>query len=274
MSNSKLETLSEIFNDKQFRIPDYQRGYSWEKEQLNDFWRDICNLDNKRIHYTGMITVEHKDENDYYHVIDGQQRLTTTIVLLNEILEKFDNDDWISEDKQKSDYVKQYLYKTNRTGNNKVPVFGYEKDNPSDVFFRNKILELESTDSHNIAANTLYTKNLDYAKKFFREKIDSLKIENLEVLTRKIVKQLKFNFYEIDSTEGLDEYIIFETMNNRGKQLTTLELLKNRLIYLTTLIKTDEDDIIKLRNDINEVWKTIYEYLGKKSNEKIDDDKF
>lgn len=274
MSNSKLETLSEIFNDKQFRIPDYQRGYSWVEEQLQDFWRDISNLNDNRIHYTGMITVEHKIETDYYHIIDGQQRLTTTIILLNEVLKKFDNNDWVSEDKQKTDFIKQYLYKTNRTGYNKVPIFGYEKDNPSDVFFRKSILELESTDSHNIQANTLYTKNLQFAKKFFAKKIDSLKIDSLEKLINKIVKQLKFNFYEIDSNEGLDEYIIFETMNNRGKQLTTLELLKNRLIYLTTLLKTDKEDIQELRNDINEVWKTIYEFLGKKSNEKIEDDKF
>ena len=143
MSNSKLETLSEIFNDKQFRIPDYQRGYSWVEEQLQDFWRDISNLNDNRIHYTGMITVEHKIETDYYHIIDGQQRLTTTIILLNEVLKKFDNNDWVSEDKQKTDFIKQYLYKTNRTGYNKVPIFGYEKDNPSDVFFRKSILELE-----------------------------------------------------------------------------------------------------------------------------------
>lgn len=56
-------------------------------------------------------------------------------------------------------------------------------------------------------------------------------------------------------------------MNNRGKPLSNLEKLKNRLIYLSTLI--DEETSLKkeLRNDINENWKTIYKYLGlKKEN--------
>ena len=63
-------------------------------------------------------------------------------------------------------------------------------------------------------------------------------------------------------------------MNNRGKSLTTLELLKNRLIYLTTLLNNDTEEIEELRHNINEAWKTIYSFLGKKSNEKIEDDIF
>lgn len=63
-------------------------------------------------------------------------------------------------------------------------------------------------------------------------------------------------------------------MNNRGKQLSKLELLKNRLIYLSTLLKEDEAIKKRLRKDINETWKTIYEYLGKNKNNPLDDDKF
>lgn len=44
MSDTKLLSLSEIFNNKIFRIPDFQRGYSWEERQLDDFWEDIQNL--------------------------------------------------------------------------------------------------------------------------------------------------------------------------------------------------------------------------------------
>ncbi len=64
----------------------------------------------------------------------------------------------------------------------------------------------------------------------------------------------------------------FETMNNRGKPLSKLELLKNRLIYLTTLLDGEERD--QLRGDINEAWKTIYEYLGKNLDRRLDDDDF
>lgn len=271
MASNNLETLSELFNDKVFRIPDYQRGYAWGKQQINDFWSDLNNLDNSRIHYTGMITVEKKD--DYYNVIDGQQRLTTIMILIKVILDKFNNDDWI-EDREKSDYVKKFLFrKIGKEGKNIKVIFGYEKDNPSDCYFKTKILDLEDTNCYSVAKETLYTKNLQFAKDLFIKKIEKLSKDDLEVLFKKIIKQLKFNFYEID--DELDEFVTFETMNNRGKPLTTLELLKNRLIYLTTLLKGhDKDEVDNLRKDINNSWKTIYEYLGKNPKKIISDDKF
>jgi len=89
---------------------------------------------------------------------------------------------------------------------------------------------------------------------------------------KRIVTGLKFNFYEIDN--DLDVFVAFEVMNNRGKPLSTLELMKNRLIYLTTLLENDEDDKNRLRRDINEAWKTVYEYLGKNKDNPLDDDEF
>jgi hypothetical protein len=63
-------------------------------------------------------------------------------------------------------------------------------------------------------------------------------------------------------------------MNNRGKPLSKLELLKNRLIYLTTLLDQKTNDTSRLRKDINEAWKTVYEYLGKNKSNILDDDMF
>ena len=82
-----------------------------------------------------------------------------------------------------------------------------------------------------------------------------------------------FNEYEID--DDLDVFVTFETMNNRGKELSILELLKNRLIYLTTLLKkVPQGQQLTLRRNITDVWKTIYEYLGKVQNQPLDDDEF
>ena len=57
MADNKLQSLTEIFNEKFFRIPDFQRGYSWETNQLEDFWEDLINLKGDKIHYTGLLTV-------------------------------------------------------------------------------------------------------------------------------------------------------------------------------------------------------------------------
>lgn len=54
MADNKLQSLTEIFNEKIFRIPDFQRGYSWETNQLEDFWEDLENLKEDKIHYIGL----------------------------------------------------------------------------------------------------------------------------------------------------------------------------------------------------------------------------
>lgn len=288
MANNELKTLVEIFNHSFFRIPDYQRGYAWQIEQLNDFWEDIENLKEGKNHYTGLITVENIKKEDVeklekwqddlwmfskgfkaYYVIDGQQRLTTVIILLNSILGKFEDDKEINFE-EKRDLVKKFLYQ--KSGNYHSYLFGYEKDNPSDEFFKTKILQQSSITADSVPEETLYTANLKKAKEFFEKKVESYSKEKLEKLFSKIINNLKFNLYEID--EELDVFVTFETMNNRGKPLSKLELLKNRLIYLTTLLQDIEDDRVKLRKDINEVWKKVYEYLGKNKNKPLDDDNF
>ena len=288
MSDSKLQSLSEIFNNKIFRIPDFQRGYSWEERQLDDFWEDIQNLSSDKIHYIGLLTVEpikscdiqnvEKWKDDLwllkkgmsaYYVIDGQQRLTTLIILLHEILQTFDNNEGINYG-AKSEWIDRFLYHSYNQIY-KSFVFGYEKDNPSDEFFKTKILEQDSSAADKYP-ETLYTANLMFAKNYFAEKLKMLNKEDKEEIFDKAVNRLKFNYYEID--DSLDVYVTFETMNNRGKDLSHLELLKNRLIYLTTLLREDDETKGRLRRDINETWKTIYEYLGKNKENPLDDDVF
>ncbi len=288
MSDSKLQSLSEIFNNRIFRIPDFQRGYSWEERQLDDFWEDLQNLHPNKIHYIGLLTVEPINNSDIqnvekwkddlwllkkgmtaYYVIDGQQRLTTLIILLHEILRTFSEDEGINFG-SKSEWTERFLY---RSFNQiyKSFVFGYEKDNPSDEFFKTRILEQESSAADKYP-ETLYTANLMFAKEYFAKKLKNLSRERKEEIFDKAVNKLKFNYYEID--DSLDIYVTFETMNNRGKDLSHLELLKNRLIYLSTLLHESDDTKSRLRKDINETWKTVYEYLGKNKENPLDDDVF
>ena len=101
---SELQSLSIIFQNRLFRIPDYQRGYAWLEPQLRDFWEDLINLQKDRYHYTGLLSMKalnrdeakKLDKDDQwllntgykaYHIVDGQQRLTTFVILVNEILE-------------------------------------------------------------------------------------------------------------------------------------------------------------------------------------------
>ena len=98
-----LKSFSELFQKRIFRIPDYQRGYAWQQSQLVDFWDDLINLQSDRFHYTGMLSLKKYSQEEIplldtdvwvlekgykaYHIVDGQQRLTTFVILINEIVE-------------------------------------------------------------------------------------------------------------------------------------------------------------------------------------------
>ncbi|GKR08367.1 hypothetical protein KAM463_39320 [Aeromonas caviae] len=281
----KLNSLSDIFERRLLRIPDYQRGYAWKAHQIEDFWEDILQLEVGRIHYTGVITLEPVKSRLYqrwekdlwliegvgfrpFYVVDGQQRLTTSMILLQAVLESVDNGAELNYQSIAS-IRKQFIF---FEADNKLQqsfIFGYEKDNPSDEYMKTKIFGEHS--SSNQFVETLYTRNLSFAKSYFMERLAVMSIDEIAIIYKKLTQKLKFNLYEID--EDIDVFVTFETMNNRGKPLTSLELLKNRLIYLSTLFK-DNDGREQLRANINDAWKTMYEYLGKNPDIPLSDNLF
>ena len=291
---SKLITLSELFNNKIFRIPDYQRGYAWGKNQLQDFWEDIINLPSNHYHYTGMISLKElerdivdkweEDDNwiiknkNYkaFHVIDGQQRLTTFIILLKVLIDfsKEKGIDYIVEDSI-DEIVGKYFYEWNKNKVLKAYKFGYEKDNPSFEFLKQYIIENEQVSS---LEKTFYTLNLDYSKKYFVNKLNEAYLIDetiIEQVFKKITTQLHFNIHEIES--DFDVNVAFETMNNRGKKLSNLEILKNRLIYLSTIYDDkvlNQKEKNKIRRIINNSWKEVYKQLGSNPNDPLNDDEY
>ena len=62
---SQILPFKEIFKKKIFRIPDYQRGYSWEQTQLEDLWADLSNIHLHAYHFTGILTINNFSEQDY-----------------------------------------------------------------------------------------------------------------------------------------------------------------------------------------------------------------
>jgi hypothetical protein len=295
------KSLDSLFKQKIFRIPDYQRGYAWQTEQLKDFWDDLINLSENRSHYTGVLTLkevtvsphqkEHwlVDDHSYhvYHLVDGQQRLTTFVILLEALVEfirtlpqfegKPDVDIFVTESLSLRDVTDTYLFKTKPTGDRfRTYKFGYTADNPSYEYLRYKIL---AEDGSGEIEETFYTLNLFNAKTYFAEQLNFLyqreKPEGLQRLFKTVTKRFLFNEYVIE--DEFDVFVAFETMNNRGKKLSDLELLKNRLIYLTTLYtdeELDEASSKNLRDNINDAWKEVYHQLGKNKTKPLSDDEF
>lgn len=294
-----LQSLDDVFNKKIFRIPDYQRGYAWGKKQLVEFWDDLISLDDERSHYTGVLSIKSVPEeiwnnwNDElwliqnrrfkpYFIVDGQQRLTTISIFLQCLMEIVQmhadspNDVEIGTFSIKR-IVEDFIVVT-KPGNDAIRTykFGYEVDNPSFEFLRYRIFNEPSPGT---MQETFYTLNLENAKTFFKENLSSSVkehgIEFVEKVFKKLTQQFLFNLYELD--DNFDVYVAFETMNNRGKPLSDLELLKNRLIYLTTLYSASEvedDDKENARDNINKTWGEIYNQLGRNKKSPLNDDDF
>ena len=299
----ELLTLKKIFSDSYFRVPDYQRGYSWEERHLKALWQDIQNIDleKDRQHYVGLLTVQKvgKEETDKwkgdlrlngetFFVIDGQQRLTTLIILLQvlhqkaKLSEDFDKSLFMTEQGTDDAIKSKFLYEESKTTKQPSFFFGYQIDDPSYECFKTKILGTESMAAAN-ERETVYTQNLIRAKKYFEGRFTTelnrttspkTKLEIIKKWYDKITQGLVFSYLKIDNTSKINIHVTFETMNNRGKSLSKLELLKNRLIYLSTLLENEDHEKEQLREDINNAWKTIYTYLGKDSSKKLDDDEF
>ena len=299
---NELQSLSVLFQNRLFRIPDYQRGYAWKDEQLVDFWDDLINLHENRYHYTGLLSLKEVKSNDVktwqgdewvfdvgfkpFHVVDGQQRLTTFSILLYEIVSflkglpenqnKADNNIFLGFESLEQ-IREKYIVRIRRPENLvRTYLFGYEVDNPSANYLRYKIF---NEPFGGTVDESYYTKNLQHAKMFFIRTLSGLfkkdGIDGIKCLYRKLTLHLMFNLHEIE--DDYDVFVAFETMNNRGKKLTNLELLKNRLIYLTTLFDDRRFDTIdkkQLRKNINDTWKEVYRQLGRNKEYPLSDDEF
>lgn len=267
-------TLPGLFANKCFRIPNYQRGYAWGESQLNDLWDDIMDIQKNgstyRPHYTGAITLQQIDVNDltpaekklsstgmeYYNVVDGQQRLTTIVIMLNALKNKITAG--------KKQLIDNYIVTKN------VCRFIYSDTNGNSYRFFMKNIIGET----NILpfTPTIYTANLEFASSFFDKSFSAFKPKELKEFQEKLLTALVFDTKYIQ--DNLDVQAVFETMNNRGKPLTTLEKLKNRLLYMTSKFDPVSVDIKRLTDDINDSWGLIYETLGKNKNFLLSEDEF
>lgn len=257
----ELVPLPHFFNNKIYTIPDYQRGYSWQSKNVLDLLIDVSNaIHLNKPHYMGTINIHPQNEkirvgvNNFtnYHVVDGQQRFTTLILILSYLLRELSNYESTKEDA--NDKIRMYLK------NKDSYIFRYAIDKISDDYFRSVILELEKKSSLD---ENIYTRNLNKAKQtiieYFKDKKD---IDSLLLYLNAIEEKLVFNEFVL--VDGTEIGVVFETMNNRGIVLSNLEIVKNRLLYLTSKVPfTDEtkSELVELSNLINKKWSHILKNL-------------
>ncbi|MCQ2637287.1 DUF262 domain-containing HNH endonuclease family protein [Helicobacter pylori] len=235
----ELLNLDGVIEKGVFEIPSYQRGYAWQIRQLKDFWNDLEHVSKlgDKFHYMHSLTLrelENEFENSAFEIIDGQQRLATSLILLGLLAKITQNKD-----------PKYSLI-------NLEPILSYKYYGLSEAF---RAITEEEKDLKEFKTS-FYAKNLIDAYEFFQEKISDTPIETLEKMFDALIKKMLFSVVGLNDSR-IDPFSSFETINNRGKDLSTLELFKNRLHFVAHKI-CDEEDLEKLQNEINDTYTRIY----------------
>lgn len=251
IKKSQILSIKDIFNNgfNMFSIPDYQRAYSWGTSQRKDLIADIENVLIKQdyIHYTGtIVATEQELEGDYqnFNIVDGQQRLTSIVILLATLK---NNIAIRQEDKEL--ITNTFLYKGRETGNTKrLFVLNGELD---EYFFR-------KLDEPNYVSQENATKahiNLDNAFIEFKGWLDAKSLEKVNAILNVITSRLGFLFYIPNTSK--EAGLMFEVINNRGKELSELEKIKNYLIYFA-----EKAEIKDLYTVVNDYWPKVMFHLN------------
>jgi len=268
-------SLEKLFNRNIFQIPDYQRYYSWEKSHYKDLWKDLINIigEGDREHYMGTVICKYEDKVsgdefglDFfkYHIVDGQQRMTTLVILIKAIVEEIKS--YLDENQIEKPGINRQIEKItplflsntqiSEGDSNKIVLQGDDND------VLNYILNGDDPDI--IQTNTPSEERLVEAWRFYKKKLDQNKektddfIGFVGELLRRI-RELQFMVYQIDTEEQAT--LIFESVNDRGKGLTNLEKTKSFLMHKLYLSIDKEgkrnDEISNIKRRFKSIYKSI-----------------
>ena len=250
-----MEKVKDLFEKFDYiKVPDYQRAYSWEEKQIEQFLLDIKEYLDKDInYYIGHFLFEKKDNEKIGYVIDGQQRLTTIIIFLSSVfekIEKLNNGELAPEELN--------IYKSIIEKNCKIKFSTVDYDNKlfkERVIGREKGVVKPDTQSQNRILN---------AVKYFNKKLEKETIENLTNMVKIIINASCTLNEVLNQSEAVQMFIY---QNDRGKHPTDLEIIKSLFMYN---IHDCSDNKINDLNYIKEKFETIYKnisYIEKLVNE-------
>lgn len=241
---------------KQYAIPVYQRAYSWEEKQWNEFLEDLKEATKGENHYFfGNVLLE-KPNNEVSDIIDGQQRVTTIIIfvraLCNELKNRAKTETFKSDIKNDEfiEYIQQdYLINRSKP---KLEAVEYDRD-----YFRDFIIK---GDKNKNKPQTPSQERIRKAKEFFEKKLKNPTEFPTEKLLAVFEAMEKAELIRIEFKEKKDSVLMFELQNNRGKDLTDMEKLKSYLAYQIYTYCSGDDAENKLY-EMTKIFEEIYRLL-------------
>lgn len=252
-----------IGNGLTYRIPRFQRDYSWTVEQWEDLWADILVSlrDEDSAHYMGYLVLQSADDK-VFDVIDGQQRLTTVslivLAILKNIQRLIDAGNDAENNERRLNQIRQtyigYLDPITLIPRSKLTLNRNNND-----YFQNYLIPLGHLPQRGFRASEhLLRKSFEWFDKKVGEYLRSdhgNEGKRLAQLVENISDNLFFTVITV--TDELNAYKVFETLNARGVRLSSTDLLKN---YLFSVLDRGQGNDYELRN-LEERWEGIVSRL-------------
>ncbi|MEO9332437.1 DUF262 domain-containing protein [Pseudomonas guguanensis] len=278
----KSLSVAELFKSTYFEVPYNQREYRWGKEQFEKLWDDLqvtiiedLNLQNRRQlgHFLGAIVVigeEQSHDQARWEIIDGQQRLTTISILSSCLMSYISLIKDNRTHRRLQHVLEDCIFSPNA---NYAPRI---KLNREDDFYKNSLIKNEKREekedywSHTYDKKSEVQKNIKSAFDFFYARIDeyinsSSEQEKEDKITN-LVDILTMHFYVlVVRTENLwMAYRLFETLNERGLDLSQADLIKNMLLQHA------KEDGTKALENVQGLWDAFIDNYEDQPSNKLD----
>jgi hypothetical protein len=264
-SNSTFRQL--LGNGLTYRVPPFQRDYSWVEDEWDDLWQDITALfeaDSEPAHYMGYLVLQSSD-NKRFDIIDGQQRLTTLSVMILAGLALLDEliaaDLDADKNRRRKDQLRNsYIGYVDPVS--LIPRSKLELNRHNNQFYQTYLVPLDRIPRRGLNASE------HQLRKAFLWFNDRLKTQlgmqpesgqNFAAFIDSLVDKLFFTVITV--TDELNAFKVFETLNARGVRLSATDLLKNYLFSLISTAETHETEI----QAIEARWERIVGLLGSES---------
>ena len=265
-TNSTFRQL--LGNGLTYRVPPFQRDYSWTVDEWDDLWQDISAMfeeGSEPSHYMGYLVLQSSSDSKQFDIIDGQQRITTISVMILAALGRLQdlvaaNLDSENNAKRKEQLQNSYIGYLDPVS--LVPRSKLELNRHNNRFYQTYLVPLESLPQRGLNASEHQLRN---AFTWFKERMlvkagaSVSSGRELAAFIDKLVDKLFFTVITV--TDEFNAFKVFETLNARGVRLSATDLLKNYRFSVISAQDTHENELKALE----ERWERIVGLLGSES---------
>lgn len=268
--NTKNDTYRKLMgNGLTYRIPRFQRDYSWTEDEWEDLWADILGTikpGGEPAHYMGYLVLQSSDDKTF-DVIDGQQRLTTlsliVLATLKNLQRLIDEQKDADRNKRRLDQIRQtyigYLDPVTLISQSKLSL-----NRNNNTYYQTYIVTLERLPQRGFRASEHgLRKAFEWYEKRVRDYVRQAGDRDEGRVLAQLVDTMsdRLFFTVISVTDELNAYKVFETLNARGVRLSATDLLKN---YLFSVLHREGQHEHEMKN-LEDRWENMVGRLGSES---------